>query len=255
MKNTKDASSQTSCHDVIEHDEDSGRRMAPPAQPMPKRQKIVYSQTEFRLRGFEGAWPTQTDVKCWYCSHCFDTTPLGIPLERNAGGVYQLSGVYCSFGCMKADNMQRCSSHKRTLSSQLIGEMMRDVYGIVNDVPLAPPRQLLKEFGGTMTIEEFRRDSLQTTKQLVEPPLLPVKTLIEEIPAVTKTSAYKQTKSFADTSAPLLPSVQKAALKLKRKQPLETKSSLDKFMSIEHGNERAPPPLETLSEATTTIKS
>ena len=211
---------------------------------MPKKQRLVQSRDFHPVRGFEGAWPARTDVHCWHCAHGFDGPPVGIPVGRR-DGVYELHGVYCSFACMKAANCAR-PSHERAFSSQLIHEMLREVYGVDRVVNKAPPKQTLAVFGGTMSIEEFRASSATRVINLVNPPLMAVQTFYEEIPVVSKTHVVQGSKTFANTSAPLLPTQMKKVaagegeedaegLRLKRPRPLPDKQSLDSFMSIKRG--------------------
>lgn len=238
--NTTDASSQTTddllCHDTT----------APQQLPMPRKKRLVHSSDYHILRGFEDAWPQRTNVHCWHCAHGFDTPPIGIPVHKPDGAPYELYGVFCSFGCMKTFNATR-PCHERAVSGQLIHEMLRDVYGVIDVVGKAPPKQMLTKFGGSMTIEEFRQSSATKTINIITPPLMAVKTFYEEIPTVSKTAAFQNSKTFANTSAPLLPNQLKKVnvtaaedenndgLCLKRPRTSTSKASLDCFMSITRG--------------------
>lgn len=237
--NTRDASSQTP--DVLPSPK-------PPQQqlPMPRKKRLVASSDFHILRGFEDAWPQRTNVHCWHCAHGFDTPPIGIPVHKSDEAPYELYGVFCSFACMKTFNATR-PSHERAVSGQLIHEMLRDVYGVVDVVGKAPPKQMLQKFGGLMSIEEFRQSSATKTINIITPPLMAVKTFYEEIPTVSKTAAFQTSKTFANTSAPLLPNQMKKVdvtsadnnedgLCLKRPRTAASKASLDCFMSIKRGN-------------------
>ena len=50
------------------------------------------------------------------------------------------------------------------------------------DIPLAPPREFLKIFGGKMTIEQFRKDSLCTNVEynIIYPPMVSIVPILEE---------------------------------------------------------------------------
>ena len=170
---------------------------------MPKKQRLVQSRDCHTLAGFEGDWPQRTDVHCWHCAHGFDSFPVGIPLAKR-DGVYTLQGVYCSFACMKAANSAR-PSHERALSGQLIHEMLREVYGVLTVVNKAPPKQMLAKFGGSMSIEEFRQSSAVKSINLVTPPLMAVRTFYEEIPVVTKTTAFQSSRRSRTPAPPCSP--------------------------------------------------
>ena len=201
MKNTVDAASQTTLGPPARR---SRPNLGTHPPPMPKKQRLVQSRDRHTLAGFEGDWPQRTDVHRWHCAHGFDSFPVGIPPAKR-DGVYTLQGVYCSFACMKAANSAR-PSHERALSGQLIHEMLREVYRGPHVVNKAPPKQMLAKFGGSMSIEEFRQSSAPAKSiNLVTPPLMAVRTFYEEIPVVTKTTAFQSSKTFANTSAPCSP--------------------------------------------------
>ena len=129
-------------------------------------------------------WPEKTSVRCFHCHHSFDNTPVGIPIGCDVdvvGGVtkttrYKCSGNYCSFECAKAGLVKS----KDLLDASLLMLMRRDVYGVpmrkkdgtINHINRAPPKELLKCYGGKKTIEAFREytqdnDTVVETKMLV----------------------------------------------------------------------------------------
>ena len=46
-------------------------------------------------------WMEPTELRCWHCTHGFDTTPYGIPIELSATNVYTMRGNFCSLECAK----------------------------------------------------------------------------------------------------------------------------------------------------------
>lgn len=203
--------------------------------PPPKRHKIAQCD-RLAVRGFEQGWPNRTDVHCWWCAHPFDTLPVGLPVARGAAHEYLLHGVYCSFSCMKAELATR-SLHHRSVTAHLMQDMMREVYREFRPVQRAPPRCMLRVFGGELTIEQFRDKFTAAHVNLISPPLVAQTIYVEEIPVVDRYEKGAATQSFAQTPAPLLPEPKKSpdALKLRRDDPLPCtgKSSLDLFMGIE----------------------
>lgn len=118
-----------------------------------------------------------TDIYCWWCCHMFKTIPLGYPIQLTSRMKFKTRGVFCSLECMKTylnDNK------KYEGYIDLFKYMCKKLSGkTYNDIKQAPPRQVLKIFGGDLDITEFRN----TTKifKMVEYPLTVVRDYVEEI--------------------------------------------------------------------------
>lgn len=115
------------------------------------------------VRIFKDRMPENTDVWCWWCCHQFDSRPLAIPIQYDSiKDKFLLMGVFCSFSCCKAYTLSSQIYNKPIITSNI--KIMAKRMGInYNEriVP-APPRQILKVFGGDLTIEQFR--SMSTHK-------------------------------------------------------------------------------------------
>lgn len=136
-------------------------------------------------------WLHNTDICCWWCCHEFDTLPLGLPIKYK-NKKYLIKGIFCSFNCLTAYN----NIYKLT-PKHLINQLYKDVTGTIIipnkslyrdflnkqlDINLfnnneihktnyinsliklttdklipAPPKELLKKFGGVLTIDEYRQ--------------------------------------------------------------------------------------------------
>ena len=133
---------------------------------------------------------------CFWCKHSFANTPIGCPIKyfspraakkytsKTTNNVYHISenvtkhrlhnsnddsvelsdeeyyetdGVFCSFNCCKAwidDNKHDC---KYNLSNMLLLKLYRTlVKERINLITPAPHWRLLREYGGDMSIEQFR---------------------------------------------------------------------------------------------------
>jgi hypothetical protein len=105
-------------------------------------------------------WPEKTDVYCWWCCHSFDTMPIPCPLEydeiRNR---YKVNGVFCSWSCAAAHSIKEYSS------LALIYQLKNELCGYSENIAVAPPKYCLKNFGGYMTIKDFR--SIDKSKTLL----------------------------------------------------------------------------------------
>ena len=120
-------------------------------------------------------------VCCWWCCHKFDTKKLSLPISYNGQlKKFEVYGTFCSFSCMKAYNKNDNLSNKNnryTLITMMMNQMIED-YNISNNISIAPPRECLKMFGGTMTIEEFRKNCAKgIVYNTMLPPYIPIKTI------------------------------------------------------------------------------
>ena len=122
----------------------------------------------------------RTDICCWHCCHKFETMPCGIPLSYE-NDIFHVKGVYCSFNCaLKSNYDSKISENviqERESLLYLMYKQMNNVKDI--EIPYAPERETLQMFGGTLTIEEFRKNTL--TYVMVYPPMLSIIPQLEEI--------------------------------------------------------------------------
>lgn len=98
-------------------------------------------------------------------------------------------------------------------------------------INLAPPREILKIFGGYLSIEEFRENSLKNEKvfTVIKPPLISIISKIEE--NITNTSKNLK-NSYPLTNEDILNKTNNT-LKLKRSKPVTNpNSTLQSFMDL-----------------------
>ena len=98
---------------------------------------------------------------CWWCRHQVpdDWHPLGLPIKRTAPDVYSCEGIFCSFNCIMSYIHTFPEGMRYKETPMLVSQMYRRVYN--KDVKLdkivdAPSWKNLREYGGKLTIEEFR---------------------------------------------------------------------------------------------------
>ena len=103
--------------------------------------------------------------------------------------------------------------HGLTRGSIICGNiimMRRKMYNQLGSIKPAPNRFLLKEFGGDMTIEEFR---LNQTVDVVKPNDIEMRPVVNNvIPFVSNTKKMDEIKNASSNNS---------ALKLKRNKPLK----------------------------------
>ena len=96
-----------------------------------------------------------TDIKCWWDRHKFKTSPLGCPLEYSKN-IFFTEGIFCSFPCIYA-YIHSMKDIEYTDSIILLNLMIKLYFNKNIQIKEAPSWKLLKEYGGHLSIEEFRQ--------------------------------------------------------------------------------------------------
>lgn len=122
----------------------------------------------------------KTNIACWWCTYTFDTLPCFIP-ERYFDGKFYVFGCFCSFDCAKAYNLS-LNDYKVPDRNSLIKKLYHAIKGVDDEIPIAPPREILEKFGGPLTIDEYRKISRGINKEykLLLPPMVNLIACIEE---------------------------------------------------------------------------
>lgn len=103
-------------------------------------------------------WPVSTDVHCWWC--CFPFTTRPIPLATNySKGNFKVLGNFCSFNCAKTYLLKTYKDINLISLNVFLYRQMTGRKEYTEIIP-APPRESLKIFGGPLTIDDFRKASL-----------------------------------------------------------------------------------------------
>jgi hypothetical protein len=102
-----------------------------------------------------------TEKLCWHCCHPIPTEckTLHYPYKLLSSGKFQVGGQFCSWECVKGhgrDHMSRVLSGVHQLNIRHYRKM---ITGLSDPVIPAPPRMVLKAFGGHMDIDEFRKSN------------------------------------------------------------------------------------------------
>lgn len=131
--------------------------------------------------------PTKTDIHCWWCTHQFDNLPTFIP-EKYSDNNFYVYGCFCSFNCAGAYNLSLGDNKVWDRYS-----LLKLMYYYINidkinsicdiDINIAGPKELLKKYGGTMTIDEYRKNSkiLGREYHKLIPPFIPIDIGFHEI--------------------------------------------------------------------------
>jgi hypothetical protein len=131
------------------------------------------------------------NTKCWWCRNCFMTHPIQLP-EDYYNNTFYCIGHFCSYNCAISYNLDLNDiiTSKRI---SLINLLYYKTYTEFNNIIPAPHWITLEEYGGKLSINEFRENSMNNTKEylVLHPPIVSRQMQIEE--------SYKQ-KKFKDTS-------------------------------------------------------
>jgi len=174
---------------------------------------------------------------CWHCCHPIprECKTLNYPFKLLSSGKYQVGGQFCSWECIKGyarDNMSRVVSGVHQMSIRHYRKM---ITGLTDQVIPAPPKIVLKAFGGHLDIEEFRKPSLE-----VDYTINYAKTMMTVISYDTQEYKYddaaKHHVSAKTADRPInidTTSVVNDSLKLRRPKPaVKGKSTLERSLGL-----------------------
>ena len=166
----------------------------------------LVGKNEIQVESGVCEWPSRTDLLCWHCAQPFGTPPIPKPIgfdERLQR--WKVQGSYCTWACALAGCTSiREGGHLSQLHQQVCGSKRR--------IQPAPPKYMLKAFGGTMDVEEFR--ACEEEYQVVPSRLVTVDKLNVHTSTIQRTKPAEGKVDFSSVNA------SNDVLKLKRDKPL-----------------------------------
>lgn len=167
-------------------------------------------------------WKESTDSHCWWCSHSFETVPVGLPNKYcPKQKKFYLYGCFCSFNCAHSYNLD-IKDYKVWERYALLNYIKKIIYknanntdNLIKPIISAPPKEVLKVYGGELSIEEYRNSSISIPKEYYHllPPMIPIFSVVEEIPKFFyQDRGSKKKNDFGE-------------LKIKRNKPLLTQNN------------------------------
>ena len=184
---------------------------------------------EFIHSNSEKIWPESTNIHCYWCCHPFGNTPTCLP-EYFKKGKFYVSGCFCSFNCAASYNFSKNDEDIWERYS-LLNLMYKKMYNQnFIRIPLAPPREVLKNFGGYLSIDEFRENLMKMDKlfNVVKPPLVAIIPKIEE-----NILSVKNQKAGPPVINQTILNKTQSQLKLKRSKPVTNpNNTLQSFMDL-----------------------
>ena len=180
--------------------------------------------------------PETSDVACFWCCHTFTNRPVVRPV-RDTGEYLIVEGNFCCPECNLADLFEsRRDFH--TLWEQVA--LLYRVYGETCQGKMypAPPKNILKLFGGTLSIDEYR-DMLRSHKVRVDvhlPPMVSILATMDTKPIDFYDSGL--TKAVSETVKERLQKAEEV-LRLRRTKPLKAwESTLDACLNLKIRHDR-----------------
>jgi len=120
-----------------------------------------------------------TKIACWWCSYNFDTTPIFVP-ERFYNNKFYVFGCFCCYNCA-VSYIFSMNDYKVWDRYSLLKKIYYITHGSnINFIP-APEKEILEKFGGSVSIDEWRKNTIKCTKEyrLVFPPMIPIVPVVE----------------------------------------------------------------------------
>lgn len=144
------------------------------------QRKLMPIQMEFINKSGNHKLPLTTNVACFNCCHQFITQPIGIPVKK-IKDIYHVKGIYCSFACCARAIFEMDEQPWESYSLLML--LHKEMTGVesISKIKLAPPKETLKMFGGTLEIEEYRNnDADNRIYNLLQPPIISLVPTIED---------------------------------------------------------------------------
>lgn len=167
------------------------------------------------------------NTKCWWCKNSFNTPNVSLP-EQYFDDTFFCIGNFCSYNCCKAYNID-LNDFNISKRDSLINLMYFLTYKRHKNIKPAPSWLILEEFGGYLSISEFRKnfDNNNNDYVLLHPPLISRQMQIEE--------SYK--KNDSTTSNTKIDKFFNNDYVLKRNKPVETSQlNLEITMGLKRKN-------------------
>ena len=144
----------------------------------------------------KSSWVKTTSIKCYHCTYNFNGMPYSIPYKY-IKDTYYVYGNFCSFECAYAYLLSH-NIPKKEESISLLFLLNRDMFKLdkVTDIIPAPNKEVLIDYGGTMTIDEFRKSKVNKYYTICIPPIESISHQVEEynIGATTKKNTLESNK-------------------------------------------------------------
>lgn len=181
--------------------------------------------------------PEKTDVFCFWCCHGFDNMPCVIPSDIKEG-IWNVYGNFCSPECGVSYLFhERLDSNVQWERYAMLNSLYRKDIEIQNGaatgIRSAPKREVLRIFGGSIDIREFRAvvHERKLRIDVLSPPMISIIQTMDTKPIDFYDQSLRNV--FVPTEARRLNAPGAQGLRLRRSKPIAGKeSTLDFVMKI-----------------------
>jgi hypothetical protein len=174
--------------------------------------------------------PQISDIACFWCCHTFSNRPVVLPI-RDTGEYLQVTGNFCCPECATSYLFDmRQDSHTRWEQFALLNRVYSEAcQGRINP---APSRNILKLFGGNLSIQEYRALIRSHTVRVDVhlPPMVSILATMDTKPIDFYDANL--TKNVTETTKERLQKAEEV-LRLRRTKPLKAwESTLDACINL-----------------------
>jgi len=157
------------------------------------------------------------ETSCFWCCHPFTWSQCVLPISYDAyKHIYTCEGNFCSPECALAYLYKEGGTEStKWVRHSLLRQMYESMY-IMRDLSPAPPRSLLRMFGGPLDIEQYRSYT-NKINDLIACELHPIRLVF---PTMNMQGPVRDIKKYVSLSTDV---VEKASeqLRLKRSKPVQ----------------------------------
>lgn len=156
------------------------------------------------------------DTSCFWCCHSFEWTPCVLPVSYDAyKNIYSCEGHFCSPECALAYLYKESSTESTKWNRHSLLRHMYSTLYSTKDLSPAPPRTLLRMFGGPLDIEQYRTYTMKVN-DIIASELPPIRLVF---PTMNIQGPIRDIKKYVSLSTDV---VEKASeqLRLKRSKPV-----------------------------------
>jgi len=192
-----------------------------------KNHRVYEHLSEFVARE---DWPISTNTVCFWCCHAFHNTPYGVP-NKYVNGKFHVFGCFCSLECTTAYNFYSVETkHDVWESYNLINLLARKI-SYSDTVKIAPPRHVLKMFGGYMEIDDYR--NYCKTSKIINTHAFPMVAMIQQLEEINDNDQYSNRKNMFIPIDKQKLFLLESKVKLERTKPMfANKNTLDHTMKL-----------------------
>lgn len=175
--------------------------------------------------------PDDTEIACYWCAQQFEGRPVFIPYDEKKG-TWFVYGNFCCPECALAYCLdEKEDTHIRWEKVSLLHRLYASVVG--GRIYPAPSRLILKQFGGRLSIDDYRTTVRKHSVRvdIHYPPMVSLLATMDTKPI----DFYETTmvKTFVPLNSERVKKVEEG-LRLKRSKPLKDKeSTLDACMNLQ----------------------